>query len=79
MKFFEKNKIFDIKFYDLIIELEALKSDDSVECNLITSFKMIPENNNFNFKIKQESQKLIVKENWFDMHDIYGFNADAAS
>ena len=28
---------------------------------------------------KASDIKLIVKENWFDMHDIYGFNADAGS
>lgn len=79
MKFFEKNKIFDIKFFDLVIELEALKENGTIECNLISAFKMIPEQNKNSFKIKQESQKLIVKENWFDMHDIYGFNADSSS
>jgi hypothetical protein len=79
MKFFEKNKIFDIKYYDLVIELEALKNDGSIECNLISSFKLIPENNKNNYKIKQETQKLIVKDTWFDMHDIYGFNSDANS
>ena len=79
MKFFEKNKIFDIKYYDLVIELEALKNDGSIECNLISSFKLIPENIKNNYKIKQENQKLIVKDTWFDMHDIYGFNSDANS
>ena len=77
-KFLEENKIFDRQHYDLIIELEALKENGEIECNLVCCSKIIPENHNNknDFKIKTEGQKLIVKNIWFEMHDIYGFNSD---
>lgn len=76
MKFFEEHKIFDVMYLDLILELEALKDNGEIECSLISSFKIIPETNKKGYKIKTESQKLIVKGIWFDIHDAYGFNAD---
>lgn len=79
MKFLEENKIFDLLYFDIVIELEALKQNGESECFLITSFKIIPETNKKGYKIKIENQKLIVKGIWFEMHDVYGFNADVNS
>ena len=79
MKFFEENKIFDVMYYDIVVEMEAIKESGQIECNLISSFKIIPETNKNGYKIKVENQKLIVKGIWFEMHDVYGFNADANS
>ncbi len=61
------------------MELEALKENGECECNLICPFKIIPETNKKGYKVKAEGQKLIVKGIWFEMHDVYGFNADANS
>lgn len=79
MKFLEENKIFDLMYFDIIVELEALKPNGDSECFLITSFKIIPESNKKAYKSKIENQKLIVKGIWFEMHDVYGFNSDANS
>lgn len=79
IKFLEENKIFDVLYYDIIVELEALKENGEIECNLVCPFKIIPEPNKKSHKLKSEGQKLIVKGIWFEMHDVYGFNADSNS
>ena len=79
IKFLEENKIFAMQYFDIFVELEALKEDGEIECNLICPFKLIPEANKKTYKVKAEGQKLIVKGIWFDMHDVYGFNADSSS
>lgn len=79
MKFLEEHKIFDVLYFDLIVELEALKENGEVECSLICPFKIIPEASKKGYKMKDEGQKLIVKGIWFELHDVYGFNADANS
>lgn len=57
----------------------ALKSTGEIECVLATFCKIIPEikNEKTVYKIKADLQKLKVKNLWFEMHDIYGFTADA--
>jgi len=56
-----------------------LKEKGETECSLICPFKIVPEPNSKGYKLKAEGQKLIVKGLWFEMHDVYGLNADASS
>jgi len=79
IKFLEENKIFDLMYFDIVVELEAIRQNGETECYSISYFKLIPENNKKGFKIKVEGQKLIVKGIWFEMHDVYGFNCDSNS
>lgn len=78
IKYLEENKIHDKFFYDLIIELEVLKETGITECYLISCSKIHCENKKL-YKIKSEKQKLILRNIWFDLHDIYGFNTDINS
>ncbi len=74
-------KIYDKLHYDIIINLIAFKQNGSLECELATYCKIIPETKGDKtvYKIKPEQQKLKIKNNWYEMHDVYGFPLDNSS
>lgn len=76
--YLNQNKIYDILYHDLIIELIGLKDDQETDCVLATMCRFIPETKNEKtvYKVKADQQKIKVKGFWFEMNDVYGFSAD---
>lgn len=71
VKYFLDNKIFDKKYYDIIIECTVYhKENNTIECILSTYCKIMKIN--VNYQIRCEIQKLKVKNTWFDLQDVYG-------
>lgn len=78
--FLEENKKYENNLFDLVLQTNCVDYDkvDQTKvkdrCSLATAFKIYPQGNEYKTRI--ESQKLLVKGNWFEMHDIYGMVAD---
>lgn len=89
--YFIKHKddiISDRGYFDVIIELLALKENGEVECVFASFCNLVPfkndnnsSSNTFSSKIKCDLQKLKVKSCWFEMHSIFGLdpNIDSSS
>lgn len=78
--FLEENKKYENNLFDLVLQTNCVNYDkvDSNKikdrCSLATAFKIYAHGTEYKTRI--ESQKLLVKGNWFEMHDIYGMVAD---
>lgn len=71
-----ENKIYDINHADLIIELIGLTEDgNEVVCIFATICKIYPDTVKHSSKIKVDSQKLKVNNQWFNMTEVYGLTA----
>lgn len=78
LNYLNENKIYDIQFFDLIIELVGTREDDKKGCVIVTLCKIVPEvkGEKTTYKIKAEQQKIKVCGYWFEMNDVYGISAD---
>jgi hypothetical protein len=78
MQYFMENKLIDNNYFDIVIEMQVFRPNKTLECSFATFAEILSEIKNEKpvFKIKSKAQKLKVKNNWFEVHDIYGFSAD---
>lgn len=77
--FFEKNKIYDSTYTDVIIELWCMdKAGSNLEFLLATFCKIIsPNKNNNDYTIKAQYQKCkVFSSEWYQLEDIYGLTTD---
>lgn len=72
MDYFLKNKIYDKKYSDVVIELFSLDDFERVECILATFCKVIYNNRGGDCEIKGLYQKCKVGQSeWYNLQDIY--------
>jgi hypothetical protein len=71
LNYFIDNKIFDKNLYDMIIEC-IIKINNKKKCSLIVCSKIIKIPDKDEFKIKTDSEKIQIKNKWYEIHDVYG-------
>lgn len=80
MDYFFDFKVEDISNYDLIIELQAINQWNQLECTLVIYCKIVRDSNkqpgaNLEHKIKVESQRIKIGNQWYTIQGIFGLRS----
>ena len=78
MEYFIRNRVYDKKLIDLILELYVMDENrQSVECTLATFCSITFKPGTYDYKIKYLYQKVKVRgSQWYHIEDIYGLTTE---
>ena len=78
MEYFIRNRVYDKKLIDLILELYVMDENRQfVECTLATFCSITFKPGTYNYKIKYLYQKVKVRgSQWYHIEDIYGLTTE---